>query len=83
MMFRIGRQPILFWFTLFFIAAIVLVPYAWVLSSSLKKRLDILSIPPSWFKDPSLFNYFNMLFERRFSEYLMNSIIIGLRRNRP
>lgn len=78
MMFRIGRQSILFWFTLLFVAAIVLVPYAWVLSSSLKKRLDILSIPPSWFKNPSFFNYINMLFERRFDEYLMNSIIIGL-----
>ncbi len=73
-----GRQPILFWFALVAVAAAILAPYVWLVSTSLKKRLDILSTPPSWFKEPTLFNYTNMLFGRGFDEYLLNSLIIGL-----
>jgi len=75
---RFGRPPLLLWLVLPFMAAVALLPYAWTIATSFKQRADILSTPPTWIKNPSWFNYENMLFARGFDLYLLNSIIIGV-----
>lgn len=72
------RTPLIFWFVLGLMAVVALLPYAWILATSFKRRADILSTPPTWIKDPNWFNYHNVLFERGFDFYLLNSLIIGL-----
>ena len=68
----------LLWLALALIATIALFPYLWIVLTSFKARTDILTTPPVWIKDPSLFNYTNMLFYRGFSSYLLNSAIVGV-----
>jgi len=75
---RLRRTPLMFYLVLPAMAFVALLPYAWTLATSFKQRADILSTPPIWIKNPSWFNYENMLFERGFDLYLMNSIIIGV-----
>ena len=72
------RVPLLLWLVLPFMAFVTLLPYVWTLATSFKQRSDILSTPPTWIKNPSWFNYENMLFGRGFDLYLLNSIIIGI-----
>lgn len=60
------------------IALYTLFPYAWILLTSFKARTDILTTPPVWIPDVNWINYKNMLFERGFDRYLLNSVIIGL-----
>jgi multiple sugar transport system permease protein len=75
---RAKRTPLLYRLLLPFMALVALLPYAWTVATSFKQRADILSTPPTWIKDPSWFNYVNMLFGRGFDLYLLNSIIIGV-----
>lgn len=72
------RTPLIFWCVLGLMAVVALLPYAWTLATSFKRRADILSTPPTWIKDPSWFNYHNVLIERGFDGYLLNSLVIGL-----
>lgn len=74
----VKRVPLMLWLVLPFMAFVTLLPYAWTLATSFKRRSDILSTPPTWIKDPSWFNYENMLFARGFDLYLLNSVIIGV-----
>ena len=67
-----------FWLLLVMIAVIALFPYLWIVLTSFKSRADILTTPPVWVHDPNLINYRNMLIERGFDMYLVNSIIVGL-----
>jgi len=68
----------LLWLALALIATVALFPYIWIVLTSFKARTDILTTLPVWVKDPSLFNYTNMLFARGFDSYLMNSAVVGL-----
>jgi multiple sugar transport system permease protein len=77
-MVRVKRVPLMLWLVLPFTAFVTLLPYAWTLATSFKQRADILSTPPTWIKNPSWFNYENMLFGRGFDLYLFNSVIIGI-----
>jgi multiple sugar transport system permease protein len=72
------RTPLIFWFVLGLMAFVSLMPYAWTLATSFKRRADILSTPPVWIKDPNWFNYHSVLFVRGFDFYLLNSLIIGV-----
>ncbi len=72
------RTSPVFWFLLCIIAAIALFPYLWIVLTSFKARADILTTPPVLIHNPTLINYQTMLFERGFSLYLQNSLVIGL-----
>ncbi|MEA2781707.1 MAG: multiple sugar transport system permease protein [Rhodospirillaceae bacterium] len=72
------RPSPVFWALLVIIAAVALFPYLWIVLTSFKARTDILTTPPVWLHDPNLINYRNMLFQRGFDGYLLNSIEIGL-----
>jgi ABC-type glycerol-3-phosphate transport system permease component len=56
---------------------VMMVPFAWLISSSLKSPQDIFVIPPEWIPaDPQWSNYKEVLTALPFPSYLMNTLII-------
>ena len=68
---------ILFYCLVTLIALIVLFPFLWMLSSSFKTQVDIISWPPKLFFEPTLQNYRKVFEEQNFLIYFMNSTIVG------
>jgi multiple sugar transport system permease protein len=68
---------ILFYVLVTGIALVVLFPFLWMLSSSFKTQVDIISWPPKFFFSPTLQNYQKVFGEQDFLQYFMNSTIIG------
>lgn len=60
------------------IALIVLFPFLWMLSSSFKTQVDIISWPPKLFFAPTLQNYLKVFEEQDFLKYFLNSTIVGV-----
>jgi multiple sugar transport system permease protein len=59
------------------VALVVLFPFLWMLSSSFKTQVDIISWPPKIFFSPTLQNYQKVFGEQNFLKYFMNSTIVG------
>ena len=65
------------------IAAIVLVfvcpfPFAWMALSSIKKLPELFTVPPHWLpNEPTLGNYWTVLFNSNIPRYFLNSCIIS------
>ncbi len=53
-------------------------PFLWMLLSSFKTQVDIISWPPKFIFDPSMLNYDKVFGEQNFLKYLMNSSIVGV-----
>lgn len=68
---------ILFYFLVVLIALIVLFPFLWMLSSSFKTQVDIISWPPKLLFEPTLQNYRKVFEEQNFLQYFMNSTIVA------
>jgi ABC-type glycerol-3-phosphate transport system permease component len=63
---------------LFLVAALMLFPFLWLVSSSLKSQLEIFNYPPSWFPSSPVFqNYVDAMTFRPFPLYLRNSLAIA------
>ena len=60
------------------IALIVLFPFLWMLSSSFKTQVDIISWPPKLIFSPTLQNYVKVFEEQDFLKYFINSTIVGV-----
>ncbi len=69
---------ILFYVLVTGIALIVLFPFLWMLSSSFKTQVDIISWPPKLFFEPTLRNYQKVFEEQDFLKYFLNSTIVGV-----
>ena len=69
---------ILFYVLVTTIALIVLFPFLWMLSSSFKTQVDIISWPPKLFFEPTLQNYRKVFEEQDFLKYFLNSTIVGV-----
>jgi multiple sugar transport system permease protein len=59
------------------IALVVLFPFLWMLASSFKTQVDIISWPPKFIFSPTLQNYQKVFGEQDFLKYFMNSTIVG------
>jgi len=70
-------QTLLFYLVVTAMAAIVLFPFLWMLSSSLKTQVDIIAWPPKILFDPTLRNYEKVFGEQDFLKYFLNSTIVG------
>lgn len=68
---------ILFYILVTGIAFIVLFPFLWMLSSSFKTQVDIISWPPKFIFSPTLQNYQKVFGEQDFLKYFLNSTIVG------
>ena len=65
------------WAALLGIAIVMLVPFAWLVTSSLKSELAIFSYPPQWIPRPALWqNYVEAWQTKPFGLYLWNSVVI-------
>jgi multiple sugar transport system permease protein len=60
------------------IALMVLFPFLWMLSSSFKTQVDIISWPPKLLFSPTLQNYQKVFEEQDFLKYFLNSTIVGV-----
>ena len=68
---------LLFYVLVLAIALIVLFPFLWMLTSSFKTQVDIISWPPKLFFEPTLQNYRKVFEEQDFLKYFLNSTIVG------
>src|SRR5258708_32416985 len=68
------------WFTLallMIIALAMLMPFAWLVSSSLKTQSNVFQYPPQWIPNPLQFqNYVDALTYKPFGLYFRNTLII-------
>jgi multiple sugar transport system permease protein len=69
---------ILLYFIVLGIASIVLFPFLWMLASSFKTQVDIISWPPKFIFTPTLQNYQKVFDEQDFLKYFLNSTIVGV-----
>ena len=72
------------------ITFVMVFPIFWMIISSFKAPVDILTMPPKWNFKPTLDNYFAVLFGKRdiaggtfpqipdFSKHFLNSVVVGL-----
>lgn len=58
-------------------AAIIVLPLAWMVSTSLKKQMEVFVLPPKWIPAPPQWGNYAEVFEGApFDRYLLNSAII-------
>ncbi len=75
------RNPIasiVFYLVLLAFALVLLFPFFWMLSSSFKTQVDIISWPPKFLFHPTLRNYERVFGEQNFFQYFVNSTIVGV-----
>src|SRR5258708_26982868 len=59
------------------VAIVMLLPFAWLASSSLKTQNNVFDYPPQWIPDPMQFqNYTDALTYKPFDVYFKNTLII-------
>ena len=68
----------LFALVLAVIAVPVLFPFVWMLASSFKTQVDIISWPPKFIFSPIIDNYRKVFTEQNFLRYFINSSIVGI-----
>lgn len=60
------------------VAIIILVPFAWMVSSSLKTPMDVYSYPPQWIPNPVTFeHYVYVLTKLPILRYTLNTLIVA------
>jgi len=67
----------IFYLVVIGISLVVLFPFLWMLSSSFKTQVDIISWPPKILFSPTLQNYQKVFGEQDFLKYFLNSTIVG------
>lgn len=75
------RNPVVeifFYIGVLVIALILLFPFFWMLASSFKTQVDIISWPPKFIWKPTLANYQRVFGEQNFLQYFLNSTIVGV-----
>ncbi|MDR3220606.1 MAG: carbohydrate ABC transporter permease [Candidatus Accumulibacter sp.] len=70
-------RKVLFYIVVIGISLIVLFPFLWMLASSFKTQVDIISWPPRLIFSPTLQNYRKVFEEQDFLKYFLNSTIVG------
>ena len=75
------KKPLLttvsFYFAVIVMALIMLFPFLWMLTSSLKTQVDIVSWPPRIIFSPTLKNYEKVFGDQNFLKYFVNSTVVG------
>lgn len=70
-------RRVLLYLLLAAIAVIMLFPFLWMVSTSLKEQYDAVKIPPVWIpKDPQWVNYKNLFIEQPMLMFMLNTIKI-------
>jgi len=53
-------------------------PIFWMISMSLKTKVDAFAMPPQWIFRPTIVNFFRAVTSRGFVAFYLNSVLIGL-----
>ncbi len=69
---------ILYGFFLVLIIIPILFPFIWMLMSSFKTQVDIISWPPKFIFKPVMQNYNRVFVEQNFLQYMKNSLIVSV-----
>lgn len=70
-------RRVLLYIVLILIAVIMVVPFLWMLSTSLKTQYDAVKIPPVWIPDPPQWeNYVKLFTEQPMFQFTLNTIKI-------
>jgi multiple sugar transport system permease protein len=69
---------VLFYMIVLGVAIVLLLPFFWMLASSFKTQVDIISWPPKFIFEPTLANYARTFGEQDFLQYFVNSSIVGV-----
>lgn len=70
-------RRVLLYIVLILIAVIMVVPFLWMLSASLKTQYDAVKIPPVWIPDPPQWeNYVKLFTEQPMFQFMLNTIKI-------
>ena len=70
-------RRVLLYIVLILIAVIMVVPFLWMLSTSLKTQYDAVKIPPVWIPDPPQWeNYVKLFTEQPLFQFMLNTIKI-------
>lgn len=70
-------RRVLLYIVLILIAVIMVVPFLWMLSTSLKTQYDAVKIPPVWTPDPPQWeNYVKLFTEQPMFQFMLNTIKI-------
>jgi multiple sugar transport system permease protein len=70
---------ILWYLVLIILAFAVLLPFIWMMVTSLKGQSEVFAYPPTWIpKDPQWQNYVTMWKEAPFARYFLNSTIVAV-----
>ena len=60
------------------VSIIIVLPFIYMISSSLKTEWQVLAYPPQWIPNPVVWsNYVQVWIERNFLRYLLNSVFVG------
>ena len=74
---RITARQIFNYTAVSLVALLFLIPWIWLLSTSLKPPSQILQVPPRWIPDPIMWiNYYYGVTYIKFFNYLLNTLII-------
>ena len=69
----------LIWVFLILVCIYCLIPFAWMLSTSLKTETEAFRIPPTWIPlEPTIESYIGIWVRKNFGMYFLNSTIISL-----
>ena len=69
----------LIWVFLILVCIYCLIPFAWMLSTSLKTETEAFRIPPTWIPlEPTIESYIGIWVRKNFGIYFLNSTIISL-----
>ncbi|MDD4647723.1 MAG: carbohydrate ABC transporter permease, partial [Sphaerochaeta sp.] len=71
-------HSILFGIMLLLIIIPILFPFIWMLMSSFKTQVDIISWPPKFIFTPVMQNYERVFIEQDFLHYMKNSVIVSV-----
>jgi len=64
---------------LIIIGIIMIIPFLWMISSSLKTQYDVMKIPPVWIPDPLIWwNYVEIFVERPLALFILNSFKVTI-----
>ncbi len=69
----------LIWVFLIMVCIYCLIPFAWMLSTSLKTETEAFRIPPTWIPlEPTIESYIGIWVRKNFGVYFLNSTVISL-----
>lgn len=76
--FRIKLGSFIFWCSLTAACLVVLFPIYWMVITSLQTTEEVFAVPPNFISEPSMNNYWSVVFDTDLLLWLCNSLIVSV-----